>query len=62
MSLQVFPLLYDLLQPTACDALFDKNSLRDYILFCCQSDNGGLRDKPGKHRCVVGVRSMTVVL
>eukprot|EP00041_Stephanoeca_diplocostata_P009789 m.152888 g.152888 ORF g.152888 m.152888 type:complete len:214 (-) comp17899_c0_seq2:1072-1713(-) len=46
----VFPLLFDILQPTTCDALFDRDALRDYILFCCQSDNGGLRDKPGKHR------------
>lgn len=32
----------------ACDALYDVAALQAWILVCCQSDGGGLRDKPGK--------------
>ncbi|KAI9016429.1 terpenoid cyclases/protein prenyltransferase alpha-alpha toroid [Phycomyces nitens] len=30
------------------DYLFDREALQEYILICCQSDYGGLVDKPGK--------------
>ncbi|CAO3576374.1 unnamed protein product [Absidia cylindrospora] len=30
------------------DYLFDREALQEYILLCCQSENGGLIDKPGK--------------
>ncbi|KAI8096543.1 terpenoid cyclases/protein prenyltransferase alpha-alpha toroid [Halteromyces radiatus] len=30
------------------DYLFDREALQEYILLCCQSENGGLLDKPGK--------------
>jgi len=30
--------------------LFDQNGLQEYILLCCQKENGGLCDKPGKSR------------
>eukprot|EP00479_Gromia_sphaerica_P010397 TRINITY_DN4766_c0_g1_i1.p1 TRINITY_DN4766_c0_g1~~TRINITY_DN4766_c0_g1_i1.p1 ORF type:complete len:98 (+),score=19.50 TRINITY_DN4766_c0_g1_i1:37-294(+) len=30
--------------------LFDVEELQKYALVCCQQDNGGLRDKPGKLR------------
>lgn len=30
------------------DYLFDREALQEYILICCQSDYGGLIDKPGK--------------
>ena len=30
------------------DYLFDREALQEYILLCCQSDYGGLVDKPGK--------------
>ncbi|KAJ5155215.1 hypothetical protein N7492_008018, partial [Penicillium capsulatum] len=30
-------------------SLFSREGLARYILSCCQSQNGGLRDKPGKH-------------
>lgn len=30
------------------DYLFDREALQEYILLCCQSDYGGLLDKPGK--------------
>ncbi|KAK9319107.1 terpenoid cyclases/protein prenyltransferase alpha-alpha toroid [Lipomyces orientalis] len=33
---------------TAKDVLWSKADLQKYILFCCQSSRGGLRDKPGK--------------
>eukprot|EP01100_Stratorugosa_tubuloviscum_P011501 TRINITY_DN5131_c0_g4_i1.p1 TRINITY_DN5131_c0_g4~~TRINITY_DN5131_c0_g4_i1.p1 ORF type:complete len:269 (-),score=117.27 TRINITY_DN5131_c0_g4_i1:191-997(-) len=29
--------------------LFDQIGLQNYILFCCQDINGGLKDKPGKN-------------
>lgn len=29
-------------------SLFSQEGLARYILACCQSQNGGLRDKPGK--------------
>lgn len=29
---------------------FDQNALEEYILLCCQHQNGGLVDKPGKSR------------
>ncbi|ANZ76784.1 BA75_03912T0 [Komagataella pastoris] len=32
---------------TQCD-LLDRAALKNYILICCQEENGGLRDKPGK--------------
>jgi len=28
--------------------LFDTEKLQEYIIFCCQMNHGGLRDKPGK--------------
>jgi len=28
--------------------LFDVEALQEYILLCCQKQNGGLIDKPGK--------------
>ncbi|CAO3631526.1 unnamed protein product [Cunninghamella echinulata] len=30
------------------DYFFDREALQEYILLCCQSDSGGLIDKPGK--------------
>ncbi|XP_054154069.1 protein farnesyltransferase subunit beta-like [Oppia nitens] len=30
--------------------LFNQQALQEYILCCCQEKNGGLIDKPGKHR------------
>ncbi|CAF0703556.1 unnamed protein product [Brachionus calyciflorus] len=30
--------------------LFDRQSLQEYILICCQADYGGIIDKPGKNR------------
>lgn len=30
--------------------LFDERALQEYILTCCQHPQGGLLDKPGKHR------------
>ncbi|CAO3631998.1 unnamed protein product [Cunninghamella blakesleeana] len=30
------------------DYFFDREALQEYILLCCQSDGGGLLDKPGK--------------
>lgn len=30
------------------DYLFDREALQEYILLCCQSNYGGLLDKPGK--------------
>jgi protein farnesyltransferase subunit beta len=33
---------------TDYDYLFDREALQEYILLCCQSDYGGLIDKPGK--------------
>ncbi|OBZ83092.1 Protein farnesyltransferase subunit beta [Choanephora cucurbitarum] len=30
------------------DYMFDREALQEYILLCCQSDYGGLIDKPGK--------------
>ncbi|KAK9351874.1 terpenoid cyclases/protein prenyltransferase alpha-alpha toroid [Lipomyces doorenjongii] len=43
---------------TSQDILWSKADLQKYILFCCQSPRGGLRDKPGKssdfyHSCYV---------
>ncbi|KAK9239015.1 terpenoid cyclases/protein prenyltransferase alpha-alpha toroid [Lipomyces kononenkoae] len=43
---------------TAKDVLWSKADLQKYILCCCQSPRGGLRDKPGKssdfyHSCYV---------
>lgn len=40
------------------DYLFDREALQEYILLCCQSQYGGLIDKPGKgadfyHTCYV---------
>ncbi|KAJ6096643.1 hypothetical protein N7486_007389 [Penicillium sp. IBT 16267x] len=34
---------------TTVGHLFSREGLSRYILGCCQSNNGGLRDKPGKH-------------
>ncbi|KAJ6032709.1 hypothetical protein N7540_003441 [Penicillium herquei] len=34
---------------TTVGSLFSREGLARYILGCCQSPNGGLRDKPGKH-------------
>jgi protein farnesyltransferase subunit beta len=33
---------------TAEDYLYDREALQEYILLCCQSEYGGLIDKPGK--------------
>lgn len=30
------------------DYIFDREALQEYILVCCQSEYGGLIDKPGK--------------
>jgi len=30
--------------------LFNQRVLQDYLLVCCQENNGGYRDKPGKNR------------
>lgn len=30
--------------------IYSQSGLQDYILYCCQLENGGLRDKPGKGR------------
>lgn len=32
--------------------LFNQSALQEYILICCQHNNGGLFDKPGKPRDV----------
>ncbi|KJH45986.1 putative protein farnesyltransferase beta subunit [Dictyocaulus viviparus] len=32
------------------EGLFDARMLEEYILMCCQDENGGFRDKPGKAR------------
>lgn len=32
--------------------LFNQSALQEYILICCQYNNGGLLDKPGKPRDV----------
>ena len=34
---------------TTVGSLFSREGLTRYILGCCQSPNGGLRDKPGKY-------------
>ncbi len=31
------------------ELLYDQLSLQAYILFCCQEENGGIKDKPGKY-------------
>ncbi|PTU24265.1 hypothetical protein P175DRAFT_0505943 [Aspergillus ochraceoroseus IBT 24754] len=36
-------------RPPPADNLYSREGLTRYILACCQSKNGGLRDKPGKH-------------
>ncbi|KAL2835143.1 terpenoid cyclases/protein prenyltransferase alpha-alpha toroid [Aspergillus cavernicola] len=36
-------------QKSAVGNLYSREGLTRYILGCCQSPNGGLRDKPGKH-------------
>ncbi|KAL4788267.1 terpenoid cyclases/protein prenyltransferase alpha-alpha toroid [Aspergillus varians] len=36
-------------QRSAVGNLYSREGLTRYILGCCQSKNGGLRDKPGKH-------------
>eukprot|EP01087_Luapelamoeba_hula_P007838 TRINITY_DN1925_c0_g1_i1.p1 TRINITY_DN1925_c0_g1~~TRINITY_DN1925_c0_g1_i1.p1 ORF type:complete len:308 (-),score=33.50 TRINITY_DN1925_c0_g1_i1:99-1022(-) len=30
--------------------LFDQRAMQNYIVFCCQDDDGGLRDKPSRSR------------
>lgn len=35
-------------QSTSVGRLYSREGLTRYILACCQSKNGGLRDKPGK--------------
>jgi len=30
--------------------LFNQKALQEYLIFCCQELEGGLRDKPGKKR------------
>lgn len=32
------------------DWLFDRSSMQEYLLMCCQMENGGIIDKPGKGR------------
>lgn len=52
----VFPLLYMALREKHEEALhpelwqFDQEALQQYILCCCQTPHGGLRDKPGKSK------------
>lgn len=29
--------------------LFDSEALQEYLLICCQRNNGGMIDKPGKY-------------
>lgn len=41
----------DLETPTRKEALFSQKGLARYILCCCQSEDGGLRDKPST--CVI---------
>ncbi|KAL0079472.1 terpenoid cyclases/protein prenyltransferase alpha-alpha toroid [Phycomyces blakesleeanus] len=46
-----FPLLSKALEHGVnddIDYLFDREALQEYILICCQSEYGGLIDKPGK--------------
>ncbi|EFA07131.1 Protein farnesyltransferase subunit beta-like Protein [Tribolium castaneum] len=48
-----FPLIYSLLAEDGLEVknhLFDERALQEYILTCCQHPQGGLLDKPGKHR------------
>ncbi|KAI8985431.1 terpenoid cyclases/protein prenyltransferase alpha-alpha toroid [Pilobolus umbonatus] len=46
-----FPLIRELLQRSEgtddMEYLFDREALQEYILLCCQSNYGGLADKPG---------------
>jgi protein farnesyltransferase subunit beta len=51
----IFPIIQTMLMkdseylkdPKNC--LFDRCSLQEYILICCQAYHGGLIDKPGKY-------------
>ncbi|RZC40958.1 protein farnesyltransferase subunit beta [Asbolus verrucosus] len=48
-----FPLIYSLMAEEGYEVkqhLFDARALQEYILGCCQHPQGGLLDKPGKHR------------
>lgn len=36
-------------QAAARPWLFEQRELQKYLLVCCQSNSGGLKDKPGKH-------------
>ncbi|KDB20981.1 hypothetical protein H109_07104 [Trichophyton interdigitale MR816] len=45
-----WPLIQQALSnPEPLSALYSREGLTRYILNCCQSQHGGLRDKPGKH-------------
>lgn len=37
-------------RPAELDPLFQPVALQQYILWCCQEQEGGFKDKPGKHR------------
>lgn len=46
-------LIFIILEDQTPDCLlFNQNALQEYILICCQHNNGGLLDKPGKPRDV----------
>ncbi|KAK9886559.1 hypothetical protein WA026_017486 [Henosepilachna vigintioctopunctata] len=45
-----FTLIHNLLDNPPQHYLFDNRALQEYILICAQHSNGGLIDKPGKHR------------
>ncbi|CDK26175.1 unnamed protein product [Kuraishia capsulata CBS 1993] len=40
--------LIEMCQPEYFDKIISREALENYILCCCQAQNGGLRDKPGK--------------
>jgi len=52
----VFPLLHKLISDDkelckglrSGEWLFNQVALQEYVLYCCQEDKGGLRDKPGR--------------
>jgi len=49
----LFPLIHTFIQYQNEDEerwLFRQKSLQEYILLCCQDENGGIIDKPGKNR------------
>lgn len=55
----MFPIIHSILMKEEGDDgylmqseswLFERRSLQEYLLLCCQMDNGGIIDKPGKGR------------